>query len=144
MENSEVLKKLEEIDGIKPELEEIKSSIPINTSFIVGVGGLQAFKLVYLSALNTVLTADSSNQTHFNKVIGFADKTYSENDNIIPITDGEIINSAWNLTVGSTYFLGSGGDITKIAPSTGFIQQVGIAKNITTLIIKIGTPIKLI
>jgi hypothetical protein len=118
--------------------------IPNFSNYIVGNGGLLAFKLVYLNASDTVMTASSNNQSHFNKVLGFTKNNYSAGDTMIPISQGEITNSNWNLIPGNSYFLGVGGNITNLVPTIGFIQKVGIAKNSNTLIIKLDIPIKLI
>lgn len=131
-------------------LSEIKSSIAeIQTNdtdavYNVGFGGITQYSVLYLSGSNTAMTATSSNITHCNRVIGISTQDGLEGQQIKVKYNGEINNPLWNLTPGTNYYLGPGGNIVDTAPSSGFIQQIGIAKNATTLVIKLGTPIKLI
>jgi hypothetical protein len=55
---------------------------------------------------------------------------------------GAIINPAWSLEPGKPYFLATGGGISVNVPVVGFIQQIGIAKDATTLVINLGDPVK--
>ena len=110
---------------------------------MAGVGGIPIYKVVYLSDYDTALSADCSNITHFRKILGITTETKREGEQIQVKTIGKIVNTSWNLTPGNAYYVGHGGDITDTPPTVGFIQQVGMAKNINTLIIKLGLPIKL-
>lgn len=113
-------------------------------SYIVGIGGVLQYKVGYISNSDTIMTASSNDLTHFNKVIGIILETKNQGESVKVQTGREVVNNTWNLVVGDSYYLGIGGNITNIAPITGFIQKIGMAKNSTTLSINLGTPIKLI
>lgn len=54
-------------------------------------------------------------------------------------TAGRVSNPAWSFTSGPV-FLGLSGGVTQVAPSSGYIQQLGHAADANTLHINIGTP----
>lgn len=57
-------------------------------------------------------------------------------------TSGEISNIAWSWSTGDRLFL-NGVIISKTAPTIGYVQQIGVAKNATTIIININNIILL-
>lgn len=57
--------------------------------------------------------------------------------------EGEIDEPTWNWTPGPVY-VGVNGLLTQVAPSTGVVQQIGVALASTKILIRIGPAIKLI
>lgn len=83
--------------------------------------------------------ADSGNSLHINKVIGFTTGAASAGQPLFIQTSGELDGFS-SLTIGPVY-LGANGVVTQIPPTTGFIQQVGVATSSTTILINISSPI---
>lgn len=96
--------------------------------------GVSVGELVYVSAANTVAVADA---TAGNPARGIV---ITVNGASCDISYGsEIVNPAWTLTSGSTYYLGDGGVFVLAAsiPVTAtIIQEVGFARNTTTLVFR--------
>lgn len=86
--------------------------------------------------------ADSSNISDLGKVIGMTDSAFSANTNVKIFTQKEITEPSWAWTLGPVY-LSTNGLLTQIIPTTGFIQQVGIALSSTKLLLSLQPPIKL-
>lgn len=120
------------------------NSSSITNYNVAGVGGVLQYTFGYISSSNTIMTASSNNITHCNKVVGLIIETKAQGEQVKVQISGEVSNTSWNLVAGYSYYLGNGGTISNVAPTTGFIQKVGIAKNSTTLSINLGQPIKLI
>jgi len=58
-------------------------------------------------------------------------------------TGGEMVELSWTWTLGPV-FLGLNGLLTQTAPTSGFIQQIGIALSATVLLIDVQQPLTLI
>lgn len=87
--------------------------------------------------------ADSGNPSaFFGKVIGISNAAILANNIGKIVTDGEVTYSGWSWTRGTELFL-NGTAISATAPSTGFIQRIGTAKNATTIVLEISQPILL-
>ena len=107
-----------------------------------GTGGLPAYRVVYITSLGTAMAASSQNPTHMGRVVGMTIETIAEGGTGLVRRIGRIENESWNLTPGTPYFLGDGGEIVNNVPETGFIQYVGVAESATVLALSIGIPVK--
>lgn len=110
---------------------------------VAGLGGVIQYTFGYISNANTIMTASSNNITHCGKVVGIILENKNEGEKVEIITGGEVVNPNWSLISGNSYYIGLGGDATNIAPTIGFVQKIGIAKNSNTLVIRLEQPIKL-
>jgi len=107
-----------------------------------GTGGLPAYRVVYITSLGTALAASNANPTHMGRVVGMTIETINEGETGIVRRIGRIENESWHLTPGAPYFLGEGGEIVSIIPTTGFIQYVGVAESAQVLALSLGIPVK--
>ena len=90
-----------------------------------------------------VYLADKDNMAHVgkNKYLVMSNVTV---DSVASMqSEGVPEYAGWGLTTDVPLFLGSGGAIVDIVPTTGFIQQVGVAITADKLDIEIGMAIKL-
>lgn len=111
------------------------------TKYTVGTGGMSAYQVAFISSANTIMSANAVNTSHAGRIVGIltADGTAGATGTVK--TSGEINNPAWNLNAGSIYYLGSGGEITSVPPTVGFVQKMGVAQDVTTLFVQIEPPI---
>jgi len=109
---------------------------------IAGVGGLLAYHIVYITSLGTALAASNANPTHMGRVVGMTVEEIAEGEQGIVRRIGRIENESWNLTPGTPYFLGEGGEIVNTVPESGFIQYVGVAESEHVLALSLGIPVK--
>lgn len=86
--------------------------------------------------------ADSSNSSDQGKVVGITASAFAAGDLVKVYTAGEIIESTWTWTPGPVY-LGTNGLLTQTVPTSGFVQQVGVAHEPTKLVVQILSSIKL-
>lgn len=131
-------------------------SVPIST----GVGLLTEFvpveditEMLYITAPrdiggHRVVTvdgdyADSTILGHAYIIAGITTGATSNGAVMQVRYSGEIIEDTWNWTEGLV-FLGTNGLLTQTAPTTGFMVVIGVAKNKTTLLVRIQQPIILI
>lgn len=98
---------------------------------------LTLLEVVYLSAADTVDRADANNATAV-PAIGFAREKLSATQAVVQY-NGEL-DGFVGLVTGDTYYLSEiAGQVTNVAPTdTGaIVQEVGFARNPTTMVIKI-------
>jgi hypothetical protein len=106
-----------------------------------GAGGVSAFAVVMMALDGTVLPGNSSEPSHFGKIIGISNSQKLEGEECDIQASGYIQNDNWNLDPGEAYFLGSGGDLTLTPPDFGFFQKIGVAKDSVTLLIQLSEPV---
>lgn len=107
-----------------------------------GTGGLLAYRIVYITSLGTAMAASNMNETHMGRVVGMTVENISEGETGLVRRIGRIENESWNLTPGTPYFLGDGGEIINFVPESGFIQYIGVAESTHVLALSLGIPVK--
>lgn len=85
--------------------------------------------------------SDSSQVNKQGKVLGIAIENIGNATTGRILTSGEVKNVAWNFTPGSRIYL-NGNALSETPPSSGFTQCIGIAKELDTLVVKLGEAIK--
>ena len=86
--------------------------------------------------------ADQSVESHQGKVVGITASAFAAGELVKVYTAGEVIESTWTWTPGPVY-LGTNGLLTQTVPTSGFIQQVGVAHEPTKLVVQLLSSIKL-
>lgn len=101
-------------------------------TYIVGIGGVQAYQIVFITSANTVMPSDCSNETIANRIVGIALETGLEGDTVRVKKIGGVINPDWidNFVTSDVAYVGNGGSITNNPINTvGFIQKIGFFDN---------------
>jgi hypothetical protein len=111
--------------------------------FVAGTGGVPAFHIVYVNTEGKIQSASCYNLSHMNRIVGMTVEDIAEGQSGLVYRIGAIENPNWNLSPGSVYFLGDGGEIIDTKPDTGFVLVVGVAESATRLPLSIGIPVKL-
>lgn len=125
-------------------IDYIKSLVGKNSDkYTVGASGVNAYQVVILTALGEVSPADSTNITHAGKVIGIVLQDGLPGALVEVCRGGTLLNENWLLNPSDTYFVGIGGEITNVVPTTGFSQVIGIAETTDALYVNVETPILL-
>lgn len=114
----------------------------VGVEVTAGTGGVQAFQVVMMANTGKIQAANGEEPSHAGRVVGMTTEAIAEDETGYCCQVGEITNPVWALTPGSSYYLVAGGEINLSPPNTGFIQQIGVSKNSTTLILQLGVPIK--
>lgn len=94
------------------------------------------------AVIDNVTYADHSNSLHAGKVIGITTGS-STTGNPVTIQSGGKLNGFTGLSLGPVY-LSTNGTLTQTAPTSGFIQQLGVAVSATEIMIQIHMPIMLL
>jgi len=85
--------------------------------------------------------ADATNLNHISRVLGIAANDAAVGQNVTITLQGTTTVSGFS--AGDVLWLGSGGGLTTVVPTTGFSIQVGIALNPTTALVRLSEPIEL-
>lgn len=122
----------------------------IATVFVQGTGGGQ--ELIAINAAEdlaafSMVTADghvanSANTGHYGKVVGITSTFVASGFVAQLFDDDEVDNPLWSWSVGQKLFL-NGITLSTTPPSSGFCQMVAVARNPTTVIMRIEIPILL-
>lgn len=102
---------------------------------------LGGHRVVYYDGL-VVRYADHVDEANADKVLGITTQAAEQGGVIRVKRQGLLVESTWSWNPGPV-FLGSNGLLTQASPVTGFILQVGVAMNATTLDIRPTFPIYL-
>jgi hypothetical protein len=120
---------------------------PIGPEGISGIQSIVIFTNIPLSGnkviaytANGVAYADNTNLTHIGSVLGFTRTSCSANSNTSIQTFG-FLNGFYGLNSGLPVYLSTNGDLTQTVPTTGFVNNLGIAISSTELNINITMPI---
>lgn len=120
---------------------------PIGPEGISGIQSIVIFTNIPLSGnkviaytSNGVAYADNTNLTHIGSVLGFTRTSCSANSNTSIQTFG-FLNGFYGLNSGLPVYLSTNGDLTQTVPTTGFVNNLGIAISSTELNINITMPI---
>lgn len=107
---------------------------------------LTAYKVVTTDEQGFLINADASITMHANKVIGIILNSPTAQDSGVVATEGDITNFGWNWIPDRPIFLGLDGDITQDPnlPGISFSQQLGYAKSINTIMLKLSLAIVLL
>ena len=134
-------------DNLTDWIEFTSGSGNVDYEYTVGVGGVQAYQVVFLTSANTVMVADASNPTMANLIVGIALSTGLEGEVIKVRNSGKITNSAWSSMVNSAdvIYVGNSGNITNDVSilTNGFYQKLGIMEDNDTLLLGIEDSVLL-
>jgi hypothetical protein len=101
---------------------------------------LSALRLVKLNASNQLVYADNSIDA---TVIGLTSQAVSSGIEPTAVLSGLVTDSSWNWVRGSPLYLGSNGNITAIAPTSGFIVPIGNAEAPTIINLNITQGVQI-
>lgn len=105
----------------------------IGTGFTCSLGTVVG-DLVYISAVDTVTTADA---VAGNAARGMVINVYGGGTTCDIAYGSEITNGAWTLTPGATYFLSTAGGFALTPPVSWTVQQeIGFARNANTMVFR--------
>lgn len=124
---------LDEVSG----LVVFNGTLAANTHIYTAGATLSGGKVVATSSGN-VIYADSATTTA-GTVVGMTRGAIANGAAGEIITAGRLTGLS-GLTPGAVYWIGTAGAITSIAPTTGLVQQMGVALDATTFVLEIGQP----
>lgn len=87
--------------------------------------------------------ADQIDDASFGKVIGISKGAVVTGEWLDIITSSEL-NGFTGLTPNELIYLGSNGLITQTVPTSGYIQQLGVALTSTSILVNISLPVQLL
>lgn len=97
--------------------------------------------LAYDTISGKLVVASHDNLTIVGKVVGITKGASSTGSYVTIISTGGQLDGFSGLTVGAKYYLSTNGQLTTTVPTTGFIQQMGVAMTTTMLAVNLGLPI---
>lgn len=108
-------------------------------AYLIAGESLGGNRVLTLSAGQAVY-ASNLNNNHLGRVIGLSTTAVVSGASVEVIQQGEL-NGFSGLVQDTKYYLGDNGVLVDSAPSSGFIQQIGVASSSTKLLINIQAPI---
>lgn len=96
--------------------------------------------VVYMSPTGVAIASSSVVNTA-NKILGLTSGSVVNGQPVEVVTSGTITEPSWSWTVGDAVYVSTNGTLTQTVPTSGYILQVGIATNPTTINIDLKLPI---
>lgn len=96
------------------------------------------FDIVGLDSSGKIYPIDANDISHSDTLVGISLETKNSGEQCQVKVFGEISNPAWILSVGKTYYCGLNGKLTSNPSSYQWMQRVGKAIDMSTIIINIG------
>jgi hypothetical protein len=95
---------------------------------------------VVTRVLGNIYHADKDTLSHQSQVLGLSTHSGVASTDVNVLTMGYIVEPSWNWTPDKPLFLGSGGLLTEVPPTTGFLLQVAqsISQTEVWVNIKVG------
>jgi hypothetical protein len=90
----------------------------------------------------TLTGCEYADNSAFCQVLGFTKSSAQSGALVMVTADGEMTGFT-GLTQGQPIYLGSNGNITQVIPTSGFVQQLGLATSATSINIRLSVPITL-
>jgi hypothetical protein len=111
----------------------------ITSSLAIEAGEALGGHRVVRSSGGLAYYASSAVTAHRGTVIGITTGAVSSGDSAGVAAAGEITEPSWNWTDGNVY-LSTNGLLTQTAPTSGFLQVIGIVLEPTRLLVALGEP----
>jgi hypothetical protein len=105
-------------------------------------GALGGHRLLVALGAGLAGTADPGNPAHVGQVVGMSNAAAADGTAVTVIQVGEIVEPSWAWSPGPVY-LGAVGVPTQTRPTTGFLQEIGVATGPTRLVMDLKMPIQL-
>lgn len=109
------------------------------TLTLLATEDIAAYKVVTSTGKN----ADSSNLAHIGRVVGISKAQFLNGFTGPVAQSGELTNVGWTWSGPGVLLYLNGTAISETAPSTGFVQKVGVAVNGNKMIVELGDAIML-
>ena len=128
------------------ELLEIAEQGPpgISGGLITKIAGadLSALRGVRADADGKAVYCDAADAADADSAIGITQTAAAAGGAVTVVANGRMTDANWDWTPGRPVFLGSNGALTQTAPTTGFVQQLGVADSAISMIVGIQKAIK--
>ncbi len=115
---------------------------PAASPYVAGQA-LSGDSFVALHADGSAYYADSGTPADAWRTFGIATGGAQAGDTVLVQEAGEYTENSWNWTPGLPLFLGTAGQPTQAAPTSGFVLAVALALTATTVVIRIESAIVL-
>lgn len=110
---------------------------------LIASGAIGGHRVVISDGAGNASYADSSNVSHAGKVAGISLGAVSSGASVNVASSGEIVEPTWGWGAGLVY-LGVNGVLTQTAPTSGFLQVIGVALSATRIVVSLQIPVILI
>lgn len=102
---------------------------------------INGFRVCYLGADGRVYLASNLVLDTISKSLLMSRHSAIEGEDVECVLSGKVYNQSWGLTAGARYFLTTSGQISTTPASSGYLYEIGTAKNTDTLIINFTRPV---
>jgi hypothetical protein len=93
---------------------------------------------------STVGPPDPGTPSDANLIVGITTGAASSGDPVMVRSLGEMVDPGWSWTPDLPVFVGAGGVLTQVVPTSGWLLQVGFAESATKLLIGLRPPLQLL
>lgn len=124
-------------------LDNIVNALGDGATIKVATENISAIKVVTLDNPTDVSLATHDGTCPEATAFGVSRTSASTGGNLEIVTSGKLYDSSFNFPVNAPLFVGVNGSITDIAPTTGYLTQIGTSGGPGFITININPPIEL-
>ncbi len=106
------------------------------------LGSVQAFYVVSSINATQVAHTDPSSLESITSSLGISLQSATNGNSVDIKTNGVVNENSWSWTPDLPVFVGSGGQLTQTAPSSGYLRRVGVALSATSIAISFGSIVR--
>jgi hypothetical protein len=117
--------------------------VPVSTVTLLASGAISGHRVVVADATGVAAYADATNPAHSGRVVGITLGAAADGDPVTVAVGGDIEEPSWTWSAGPLY-LGTAGGLTQSAPTSGFVQVLGVALSPTRIVVEPSQPINLV
>lgn len=85
--------------------------------------------------------ADHTDSSTAHTLVGISYNAAADGDTVSIVTGGPVIEPTWSWTPQQPLYVGTGGNLTQTAPTSGYIRRIGFAQTSTTVFVQIFQPL---
>ena len=113
------------------------------TNTFISSGAVSAHVAIYADEINGILVANPSILTQQDRIIGVTKTSAAASGETVTfVAEGLLVDPSFTFTPGPVY-VGSGGSLTQIKPTSDLLIQIGIAISLTELLVSVKPSIRL-
>ena len=85
--------------------------------------------------------ADSTDPSTAHTLVGVSYNAAADGDTVSIVTVGPVTEVSWSWTPQQPIYIGTGGNLTQTAPTSGYIRRIGFAETATTVFVQPSQPL---
>jgi hypothetical protein len=89
----------------------------------------------------SAIYADNTDLSTAHTFVGISYNAAADGDTVSIVTAGPVTEVIWSWTPQQPIYIGTGGNLTQTAPTSGYVRRIGFAETATTVFVQPSQPL---